>query len=157
MFGQIRMVITLIMVMGIAGGGMYVFKLRADNAILKSNQLKLEQSIESQTKLLEQQKKDFDAILESNKKLNELIQTFKQDLDDLDKRFNKGKRDVGKLAIDRTKAVERIINKGAENAQRCVELASGAEHTEAELKATKRSEINPECPSLANPSYVHYE
>ena len=151
------MIITLIMIMGIAGAGMYVFKLRADNAVLKSNQLKLEQSIESQTKLLEQQKKDFDAILESNKKLNNLIQTFKQDLDDLDKRFNKKKRDVGKLAIARTKAIERIINKGAENAQRCVELASGAEHTEEELKATKRSEINPECPSLANPSYVHYE
>ncbi len=157
MFGQLRMIITLIMIMGIAGAGMYVFKLRADNAVLKSNQLKLEQSIESQTKLLEQQKKDFDAILESNKKLNNLIQTFKQDLDDLDKRFNKKKRDVGKLAIARTKAIERIINKGAENAQRCVELASGAEHTEEELKATKRSEINPECPSLANPSYVHYE
>ena len=157
MFGQIKMVITLIMIMGIAGAGMYVFKLRADNAVLKSNQLKLEQSIESQTKLLEQQKKDFDAILESNKKLNNLIQTFKQDLDDLDKRFNKKKRDVGKLAIARTKAIERIINKGVENAQRCVELASGAEHTEEELKATKRSEINPECPSLANPSYVHYE
>ncbi len=157
MFGQLRMIITLIMIMGIAGAGMYVFKLRADNAVLKSNQLKLEQSIESQTKLLEQQKKDFDAILESNKKLNNLIQTFKQDLDDLDKRFNKKKRDVGKLAIARTKAIERIINKGAENAQRCVELASGAEHTEEELKATKRSEINPECPALANPGYVHYE
>ena len=156
MFGQIKMVITLIMIMGIAGAGMYVFKLRADNAVLKSNQLKLEQSIESQTKLLEQQKKDFDAILESNKKLNELIQTFKKDLDDLDKRFTKKNRDVGKLAIDRTKAVERIINKGAENAQRCIELASGAEHTEAELTATKKSEINPECPSLANPSYVPY-
>ena len=157
MFGQIRMVITLVMIMGIAGAGMYVFKLRADNAVLKSNQIKLEQSIESQTKLLEQQKADFEAILESNKKLNVLIQTFKQDLDDLDKRFNKKKRDVGKLAIAKSKAIERIINKGAENAQRCVELASGAEHTEEELKATKRSEINPECPSLANPSYVHYE
>jgi len=157
MFGQLRMIITLIMIMGIAGAGMYVFKLRADNAVLKSNQLKLEQSIESQTKLLEQQKKDFDAILESNKKLNVLIQTFKKDLNELDKRFNKKKRDVGKLAIAKTKAIERIINKGAENAQRCVELASGAEHTEEELKATKRSEINPECPSLANPSYVHYE
>ena len=156
MFGQIRMFITLLMVIGIAGGGMYVFKLRADNAILKSNQLKLEQSIESQTKLLEQQKKDFDAILESNKKLNELIQTFKKDLDDLDKRFTKKNRDVGKLAIDRTKAVEKVINKGAKNAQRCIELASGAEHTEAELTATKKSEINPECPSLANPSYVPY-
>ena len=107
--------------------------------------------------MLEQQKKDFNAILESNKKLNVLISTFKKDLDELDKRFNKGKRDIGKLAIDRTKAIERIINKGADNAARCVELASGAEHTEEELKATKKSQINPECPSLANPNYVHYE
>ena len=136
---------------------MYVMNLRADNATLKANQIKLEQGIEEQKKVLEQQANDFKAIMESNKKLNVLIQTFKKDLDDLDKRFNKGKRDVGKLAIDRTKAVERIINKGAKNAKRCIELASGAEHTEAELKATKRSEINPECPSLANPSYVPYE
>ena len=156
MFGQIRMIFTVIIIAGMAGGVMYVNKLRSDNAILKGNQIKLEQSIESQTKLLEQQKKDFNAILESNKKLNELIQTFKKDLDDLDKRFTKKNRDVGKLAIDRTKAVERIINKGANNAARCLELASGAEHTEAELKATKKSEINPECPALANPSYVPY-
>ena len=157
MFGQIRMVITLVMIMGIAGAGMYVFKLRADNATLKANQLQLEQSIESQNKVLEQQKVDFTAILESNKKLNVLIQTFKKDLQDLDKRFTKKNRDVGKLAIDRTKAVERIINKGAKNAARCLELASGAEHTEDELKATKKSEINPECPALANPSYVPYQ
>ena len=157
MFGQIRMVITLVMIMGIAGGGMYVFKLRADNAILKANQVQLETAITEQNKVLEQQKEDFEAIMESNKKLNVLIQTFKKDLNELDKRFNKKKRDVGKLAIAKTKAIERIINKGANNAKRCVELASGAEHTEAELKATKRSEINPECPSLANPSYVHYE
>ena len=157
MFGQIRMIFTVIIIAGMAGGVMYVNKLRSDNAILKGNQIKLEQSIESQTKLLEQQKKDFNAILESNKKLNELIQTFKKDLEDLDKRFTKKNRDVGKLAIDRTKAVERIINKGAENAQRCIELASGAEHTEKELTATKKSEINPECPSLANPSYVPYQ
>ena len=157
MFGQLRMIITLIMIMGIAGAGMYVFKLRADNATLKANQLQLETAITEQNKVLEQQKEDFEAIMESNKKLNVLIQTFKKDLNELDKRFNKKKRDVGKLAIAKTKAIERIINKGANNAKRCVELASGAEHTEAELKATKRSEINPECPSLANPSYVHYE
>ena len=74
-----------------------------------------------------------------------------------DKRFNKGKRDVGKIAVEKPKAIERIINKGADNAARCVELASGAERTEEELKATKKSEINPECPALANPSYVPYE
>ena len=157
MFSQIKMLITLVMVVGLAGGAAYIYKLKADNATLKANQIELEKGIAEQTKVLEQQKKDFNAILESNKKLNVLISTFKKDLDELDKRFNKGKRDIGKLAIDRTKAIERIINKGADNAARCVELASGAEHTEEELKATKKSQINPECPSLANPNYVHYE
>ena len=151
------MIITILLITGIAGAGMYVMKLRADNATLKANQIQLEKGIEEQNKVLEQQKADFNAIMESNKKLNVLIQTFKQDLDELDKRFNKKKRDIGKLAIERTEAIERIINKGSENAKRCVELASGAEHTEDELKATRKSQINPECPSLANPSYVHYE
>ena len=145
------------LITGIAGAGMYVMKLRSDNATLKANQLKLETAVEEQNKVLEQQKADFEAIMESNKKLNVLIGTFKKDLDDLDKRFTKKNRDIGKLAIGRTKAIERIINKGADNAARCVELASGAQRTEQELKATKKSEINPECPSLANPSYVPYE
>ena len=151
------MVITIILIAGIAGAGMYVMKLRSDNATLKANQIKLETAVAEQTKVLEQQKEDFTAILESNKKLNVLINTFKKDLQDLDKRFTKKNRDIGKLAIDRTKSIERIINKSGKNAARCIELASGSEHTEAELKATLKSEINPECPSLANPNYVHYE
>ena len=157
MFSSIRLIFAVLLITGIASAGMYVMKLRSDNAILKANQTKLETAITEQNKVLEQQKADFEAILESNKKLNVLLQTFKKDLDDLDKRFNKGKRVVGKLAIDRTKAIERIINKGANNAKRCVELASGAEPTEEEIKATKKSEINPECPALANPNYVPYE
>ncbi len=157
MFSSIRMIFAVLLITGIAGAGMYVMKLRADNATLKANQLKLETAIEDQSKLLEQQKQDFEAIMESNKKLNVLINTFKKDLEDLDKRFTKKNRDIGKLAIDRTKAIERIVNNGGKNAARCIELASGAEHTPDELKATKKSEINPECPALANPNYVHYE
>ena len=157
MFGQIKMVITVLLIAGIAGAGMYVMKLRSDNAILKANQSKLESAITEQNKVLEQQKEDFTAIIESNKKLNVLINTFKKDLQDLDKRFTKKNRDIGKLAIDRTGAIERIINKGGKNAARCIELASGAEHTPEELKATLKSEINPECPALANPNYVPYQ
>jgi len=151
------MIFAVILITGVAGAGIYVMKLRSDNAILKANQIKLETAVAEQTKVLEQQKKDFTAILESNKKLNVLINSFKKDLQDLDKRFTKKNRDIGKLALERTTSVERVINKGGKNAARCIELASGAEHTEAELKATKKSEINPECPSLANPNYVHYE
>ena len=157
MFSSIKIMIVVLLMAGIGGAGVYVMKLRSDNAILKANQFQLEQSIEKQEKLLKQQKLDFNAIMESNKKLNELVKTFKKDLDDLDKRFNKKNRDFGKLEIERTDAIERIMNKGSANAARCVELASGAEHTEAELKATRSSEINPECSSLVNPNYVPYE
>ena len=151
------MIFTVLVIAGIAGAGMYVMKLRSDNAILKANQSKLESAITEQNKVLEQQKEDFTAILESNKKLNVLINTFKKDLQDLDKRFTKKNRDIGKLAIERTESIERIINGGSKNAARCIELASGAEHTPEELKATLKSEINPECPSLANPNYVPYQ
>jgi len=156
-FGQIKMLITILLITGIAGAGMYVMKLRADNATLKANQIKLETAVAEQNKVLEQQKKDFTAIMESNKKLNVLINTFKKDLEDLDQRFTKKNRDIGKLAIKRTEAIERIINKGGKNAARCIELASGAEHTEEELKATLKSKINPECPALANPNYVPHQ
>jgi phage shock protein A len=145
------------MIAGIAGAGVYVFKLRSDNAVLKANQIQLEQSIEKQQQLLQKQKEDFEDILESNKQLNKLVNILKKDMEDLDKRFNKGKRDIGNIGVEKPKVLERIINKGADNAARCIELASGAEHTEQELKATKKSEINPECPALANPSYVPYE
>lgn len=157
MFGTVKIVFVALLISSIAGAGLYVMKLRSDNAILKANQIELEKSVESQKELLQKQKEDFEDILESNKQLNQLISTLKKDLDELDKRFNKKKRDVGKLAIERTESIERIFNNGSNNAVRCIELASGAPHTEEELKATKKSEINPECPALANPSYVPYE
>ena len=151
------MIITVIIIAGISGAGIYVMKLRSDNATLKANQIKLEQAVESQQQVIAQQKKDFDDIMQANKQLNVLVQGLKKDFDDLDKRFNKGGRDLGKIAIERTDAIQRVVNKASEKAARCIELASGVKHTEAELKATKKSEINTECPSIANPNYVPYE
>ena len=157
MFGYFKMMIAVIMIAGIAGAGMYVMKLRSDNAILKANQIKLEEAVSSQKELIAQQKEDFQEILEANNKMNQLLTVLKKDLDDLDKRFNKKGRDIGKLAIQKTKVIERIINKGSIAATRCVENAGGAPLTELEIKATKKSEINRECPSIANPNYVPYQ
>ena len=156
MFGSLKIAMVAILITGIAGAGMYVMKLRSDNAILKVNQIKLESAVADQKQLIENQKKDFEEILKSNQEMNKLIGALKKDLDDLDKRFNKKNRDFGKLAIEKTKVIERIMNKGSVNAQRCIEIASGAELTEKEKNATKKSEINPECPSIANPSYIPY-
>ena len=138
------------------GAGVYVMKLRSDNAILKANQIKLESAVAEQQEVITKQKEDFKEILAANQKMNELVTNLKNDLDDLDKRFNKKNRDFGKLAIEKTKVIERITNKGSDAAARCIEIASGAELTEQEINATKKSEINRECPSIANPNYVPY-
>ena len=152
----IRLFFIGIIISAVIGAGAYVMKLQRDNTILKENAVKLESAISEQKQVIENQKKDFEEIINANKKINELINNLKKDLDDLDKRFTKKDRDIGKLAIDKPEAVERVLNKGADNATRCIEIASGSPLTEEEKNATKKSEINPECPSIANPSYVPY-
>ena len=156
MFGSLKIAMVAILITGIAGAGMYVMKLRSDNAILKANQVKLEEAVSSQKELIAKQQEDFKEILAANQKMNELVSNLKKDLDDLDNRFNKDGRDFGKIAIEKTDAINRIINKGSDNASRCIEIASGAELTEEERNATKKSEINRECPGIANPNYVPY-
>ena len=143
-------------ILALLGSAGYVIKLQRDNTILKENAVKLESAISEQKQVIENQKKDFAEILEAHKKITALDNNIKKDIDDLDKRFNKGERDIGKLAIESTGAIERIINKGSENAKRCIEIASGSPLTEQEKNATKKSEINPECPSISNPNYVPY-
>tara|TARA_A100001011_G_scaffold315664_1_gene334402 strand:- start:5789 stop:6262 length:474 start_codon:yes stop_codon:yes gene_type:complete len=155
-FGSMKMIMIGVMVAGLAGAGAYVYKLKADNATLKANQIKLESAVSEQKQLIENQKKDFDSILQANKDMNKLINVLKKDFEDLDKRFNKGNRDIGKVAIEKSKVIERIINKGGDNAARCLEIASGSPLTDKEKSATKKSEINQECPSIANPNYVQY-
>ena len=152
----IRLFLIGIVATALAGGGFYVMKLRSDNAILKANAIKMESAITEQKELIENQKKDFEEIINANNKMNELVNVLKKDLEDLDKRFNKKNRDVGKLAIDRPESIERITNGASALAMRCVEIASGSPLTEAEINATKKSEINTECPSIANPNYIPY-
>jgi len=153
---SIRLFFIGILASAIIGAGVYVMKLQRDNAILKENAIKLESAVADQKALIENQKKDFQDILDANNKMNELVNVLKKDLEDLDKRFNKKNRDVGKLAIQRPESIERITNGASALATRCIEIASGSPLTEAELNATKKSEINSECPSIANPKYIPY-
>ena len=152
----IRLFFIGIVVTALAGGGFYVFKLQKDNAILKANAIKMESAISEQKVLIENQKKDFEAILTANKELNDLMGKLKTDFAELDKRFNKKNRDIGLLAIEKTKVIERITNSAGDKAARCIEIASGSPLTEKEINATKKSEINAECPSIANPNYIPY-
>ena len=67
MFGSAKLVMIGIVAIGLSGGAAYVYKLKADNVILKENNIKLEESVSSQQAVIEQQKKDFSNIMEANK------------------------------------------------------------------------------------------
>jgi uncharacterized protein HemX len=162
MFGSIKIAMVLIMLAGAGGGFVYVKNIKADLATSEANNLKLEQSVASQKAVIEQQANDFKKILEINKDLEKTNKTLAAEFAALDKRFNKinGRgevRDLGDLAVKRSDSVERVVNNATKKAMRCVEIAMGAELTEKEINATLKSEINSECPSIANPNYVPYK
>ena len=161
MFSSLKIGLLIVVLAGAGGGFMYVKNLKADLATSEANNLKLEQSVESQKAVITQMKADFEMqnIIKAN--LEKQNDELKKEFAALDKKFNKinGKgevRDIGDLGIKRPESVERIINKGSANAMRCSEIAMRSPLTEKEKNATKKSEINSECPSIANPNYVPY-
>jgi len=162
MFSSIKIALIVIMMAGAGGGYIYVKNLKADLATSEANNLKLEESVADQKAVIAQQANDFKSILAANKALDEQNRILSKEFKALDQRFNKingqGEvRDIGKLAEERSSSVERVINSATKKAMRCVEIAMGAELTEKEINATLKSEINSECPSIANPNYVPYK
>ena len=139
---QIKLVLAIIVMIGAGGGYLYVNKLQKDNATLKSNQIKLESAVEDQKLVIESQAEDFKKIRQTLTKLEEEKAKLEKDKADLAKRL--GKHDIGNLAENKPKLVEKIINGASKSAARCVEIASGSPLTEEELNGTP----NRECPSF---------
>ena len=75
----IRLFFIGILASAVIGAGIYVMKLRSDNATLKANQIKLESAVQDQQELIVSQKKDFQDILDANNKMNELVGVLKKD------------------------------------------------------------------------------
>ena len=139
---QIRLALILIILASAGGGYWYVQKLQKDNAILKSNQVKLETAVAESNQVIEQQTKDLKKIRSTLKEVEELNDRLQEDKNSLNKRL--GKHDIGNLAENKPGLVEKIINKASDSAARCVEIASGSPLTEEELNGTP----NRECPSF---------
>ena len=142
MFSSLKIGLVLVMLAGAGGGYLYVQKLQKDNATLKANQIKLESAVEDQKLVIESQAEDFKKIRSTLTKLEEEKAKLEKDKADLSKRL--GKHDIGNLAENKPKLVEKIINGASKSAARCVEIASGSPLTEEELNGTP----NRECPSF---------
>ena len=142
MFSSLKIGLVLVMLAGAGGGYLYVNKLQKDNAVLKTNQIKLETAVQESNQVIEQQTKDLKKIRSTLKKVEEVNAKLQADRDALNKRL--GKHDIGNLAENKPGLVEKIINKASDSAARCVEIASGSLLTEEELNGSP----NRECPSF---------
>lgn len=161
MLGQIKLVFFFIMLMGAGGGLWYVQHLKSENEILKLNNEKLEGAVESQQAVIQQQLKDIESIQTINKDLQAKNEKLNADLNVANEKFNKvnasgERRDVGALAVAKPKSIQIIESKREKQRARCFEIAQGSSLTEEEKNATKKSEINAECPNIANPNYTPY-
>ena len=135
------------------GGGVYWYYNDTQEriAILTENNAKLETAVQTNEEALKSQRASFEAMVVENQKL----QTEFQEISDRNKALENrlSRHDIGAAAVAKPGLTEKVLNNATKNAQRCMEIFSGASLTEAELSATKPSEINPECWRDANPNF----
>ena len=160
MFGigaSIKAIVVLLIVAIVAAGGWYVMNLKADLAISEENSKRLQEGVQEQQALMKQMAEDIAKIQDINRELAEQTTKHRAEVDALSRKFSqdaKGQpRDFGQFAKEKPELVERLVNRGTKNAMRCLEIASGAPRTPEELAAKSATEINKECPTIANPNY----
>lgn len=161
MLSNLKLIFFLIMLAGAGGGFMYVKNLKAENEILRLNNSKLNDAVDEQQGLIEQMQKDIETKNVIMDQLRESEARAKESARLTEEKFNKvnasgERRDIGNLAISKPKSIERIERKREQQRARCWEIAQNSPLTEEEINATKKSEINAECPVDANPNYHPY-
>ena len=149
---QVKLIIFFLIVSVAGGGYVYVQKLRADNATLKINTTKLEGAVEQNEATIKQQTENFERVRTTLADVRDNRDNLQSDKDVLIKKLSE--HDFGQLAEARPALVVKIVNKERDNANRCMEIASGSPLTEEEIAVTKNSKANLDCPRLANPNYV---
>ena len=153
----IKAVALLLVVIIVASGLWYVTGLRADLVVSTENAKKLSDGIAEQQAAIQAIQQDQSKINTLNRQLSDIIKSQNKDLNSLRDRFNTAangeKRDFGAAAAAKPTQVETAVNRGTANALRCLEIASGAPLTDREKNAKLPTEINKECPGMANPGY----
>jgi len=156
--GQTQIIVLVVVVMAAMGAYAYIQSLKADLAVSESNNQTLTTAVDQQRQAIQQMQDDVKTSQRLNQQLNTAIQLQNKDLQTLREKLNRVDANgntisIGNLAVKKTGVMEKKVNQGTNNAYRCMEIASGSPLTEQEKNASKKSEINPECPSLANPGY----
>jgi hypothetical protein len=128
-----------------------VIRVTTNNAILTADKLQLQQGITEQQETI--LSLEADITLQATI-INDTMAQFTSARNQVNAlRDRLGRHELGFLAANKPRLVENIINNATDNIGRCFEIVTGDPLTTDEINATLPSEINTECPELANPNY----
>jgi len=152
-FRKIRVYLLIAALLGAAGFGAWKYYEYTQNQIkiYAENAARAETVAQANQAALEQTQADLIAVREQFNEVSRKFAAAESRVEALEEKLSEHELDF--LAASRPGLVENIIDKASNNVLRCLEIASGSPLTEDEINATKRSEINSECPDLANPNY----
>lgn len=144
-------IMFIIMLVGGAAGAWYYNDTQERIKILTENNAKLETAVQTNEAALKAQTAAFESMQQENARLQKEFTAINDRNRALENRLSR--HDIGAAGLARPSLTEKRLNQGTANAQRCMEIFTGAPLTESELAATKPSEINPECWRDANPNF----
>jgi len=152
-FRKIRVYLLIAALLGAAGFGAWKYYEYTQNQIkiYAENAARAELVAQSNEAALQKTQADLIAVREQFNEVSRKFAEAESRVEALEKKLSEHELDF--LAASKPGLVENIIDKASNNVLRCLEIASGSPLTEDEINATKRSEINSECPDLANPNY----
>ena len=150
---------SILIILSIAFGGYkyvtnlqsHIIQLSEANATYKSNELALNNAINTQSKTIQSLRND---IQLKNIVIDRVTTDFSKARDDvreLEKLLNQD--DFNLPADGQTISLQATVNKTYADSIRCLEIAAGSPPTAAELSATTFNQINRQCPTQANPNY----
>lgn len=160
-FSKIRLAIAGALVLAISltifFGYRYVTNLQLENAELHAANATLEANVEtlkgavaSQQQAIESLQQDYNLIIDIQQDTFIDFQDARNRVTSLERRLER--HELGFLASRRPGLVENIINDATRDILRCFEIATGSPLTPEEVSAILPSEVNSECPDLANPN-----
>ena len=118
---------------------------------LTANNARLEEAIKLSEQAVKSLQNDYERVTMEFERTQQEFSDSRSRVDELENKLSE--HDIGFLAEKKPGLIENVVNNATVNLNRCFEILSGAPHTEAELSATKPSQINKECPGVANPNY----
>lgn len=140
--------LIVIALLGGVGYGAYAYykDSQARIATLTTNNAKLDGAIKTSEAAIASIQKDM-------KKVNTQLKKVSSDFADIRNQNSKLAQkletiDLGILAFNKPKSIERAINGGTKNAGRCFEILSGSPFTVREKEAKDAKSFNKECPWL---------